>query len=159
MALIVEDGSGLPNAESYISVEDADAYFSARGNASWAALTVEAKEAALRLATDYMSAAYGGKWCGKRLTDTQALDWPRTGRDGIPEALKRQCAELAVRASTGPLMADQGAAVQSETVGPISVTYAKGGSTGAVRYTAVDSALRAAGLFCVRPGFIPAIRA
>lgn len=158
MALIVEDGSGLPNAEAYISVEDADAYFSVRGNAAWAALDAPQKEAALRLGADYMGAVYGPKWCGKRLTDAQALDWPRTGREGVPEAVRRANAELAVRASSGQLMADEGAAVQSETVGPISVTYAKG-STGAVRYKAVDAALMAADLFCVRPGFIPAIRA
>lgn len=158
MALIVEDGTGLPDAEAYISVADADAYFAARGNAVWAALDTPQKEAALRLGADYMGAVYGPKWCGKRLTDTQALDWPRTGREGVPEAARRANAELAVRASAGQLMADEGAAVQSETVGPISVTYAKG-NTGAVRYTAVESALRAAGLFCVRPGFIPAVRA
>lgn len=158
MALIVEDGSGLPNAEAYISVEDADAYFSVRGNAAWAALGTPQKEAALRLGADYMGAVYGPKWCGKRLTDAQALDWPRTGREGVPEAVRRANAELAVRASAGPLMGDQGAAVQSETVGPISVTYAKG-NTGAVRYAVVDASLKAAGLFCVRPGFIPAIRA
>ena len=35
MALVVEDGTGLANAESYISVADADTYFSAlRGDAS-----------------------------------------------------------------------------------------------------------------------------
>lgn len=158
MALIVEDGTGLPDAEAYISVADADAYFAARGNAVWAALDTPQKEAALRLGADYMGAVYGPKWCGHRLTDGQALDWPRTGFDGVPVVVARMNAELAARASQGPLMADEGAAVQSETVGPISVTYAKG-STGAVRYTAVESALRAAGLFCVRPGFIPAVRA
>ncbi len=34
MALIVEDGTGLANAESYLSVADADAYFLAHGNPS-----------------------------------------------------------------------------------------------------------------------------
>src|SRR5690606_26077568 len=97
------------------------------------------------------------RWRGKRLKAEQALSWPRDV-EGVPEAVRRANAELAVRASAGPLMADQGAAVQSETVGPISVTYAKG-NTGAVRYTAVESALRAAGLFSMRPGFIPVVRA
>lgn len=158
MALIVEDGSGLPDAEAYISVADADAYHHARGNVAWAALTTEAKEAALRLGADYMGAVYGPKWCGKRLTDTQALDWPRTGREGVPEAVRRANAELAVRASAGPLLADQGPAVKQETVGPLSVTYADGARQ-STRYAAVDAALRAAGLFRSAAAFIPAVRA
>ncbi len=35
MALIVEDGTGLSTAESYISVADATTYHTARGNSSW----------------------------------------------------------------------------------------------------------------------------
>src|SRR5690606_27756416 len=92
MALIVEDGTGLPNAEAYISVADADSYFAKRGNSAWAALTVDAKEVALRLGADYMAAVYGPRWCGERLTDTQALDWPRD-EQGVPEAVKRANAE------------------------------------------------------------------
>lgn len=157
MALVVEDGTGLADAEAYISVADADTYFAARGNATWAALTTEAKEQALRLGADYMGAVYGPRWCDDRLTATQALDWPR-GVQGVPEAVKRANAELAVRASAGPLLADQGAAVQSETVGPISVTYAEGARQ-TVRYVAVDSALSAAGLLCRGFGQIPVVRA
>jgi hypothetical protein len=33
--LTVEDGTGLSNADSYVSVATADAYFTARGNKSW----------------------------------------------------------------------------------------------------------------------------
>lgn len=157
MALIVEDGTGLPDAEAYISVADADAYHAARGNAAWAALAEPAKEAALRLATDYMEAEYGPRWRGNRLTAEQALSWPR-GVEGVPEAVRRANAELAVRASAGPLLADQGPAVKQETVGPISVTYADGARQ-STRYAAVDAALRAAGLFRSAAAFIPAVRA
>lgn len=156
MALIVEDGTGMADAEAYISVADADTYFAARGNASWAALTTEAKEQALRLGADYMGAVYGPRWCGTRLTTTQALDWPRDV-EGVPEAVKRANAELAVRASAAPLLADAGAQVKQEVVGPISVTYADGARQG-VDYKAVDAALRASGLLC-RGGFIAAVRA
>ncbi|SRR5690606_1904871 len=157
MALIVEDGTGLPNAEAYISVADADSYFAKRGNSAWAALTVDAKEVALRLGADYMAAVYGPRWCGERLTDTQALDWPRD-EQGVPEAVKRANAELAVRASAGVLLADQGAQVKSETVGPISVTYADGARQ-ETRYAAVDASLRAAGLLCGSANMIPVVRA
>lgn len=157
MPLIVENGTGLPDAETYISVADADTYFAARGNAAWAALTTEAKEAALRLATDYMEAEYGPRWRGERLKAKQALSWPR-GVEGVPEAVRRANAELAVRASAGPLLADQGPAVKQETVGPLSVTYADGARQ-STRYVAVDAALRAAGLFRSAAAFIPAVRA
>lgn len=144
MALVVEDGTGLANAESYISVADADTYFSDRGNATWAALTTLAKEQALRKATDYLVATYELRWMGARTTSTQALDWPRMNvprpdiqggyrsfplywdYNVVPTAITRACAELALRASSADLVADVGAQVKQETVGPISVTYTDG---------------------------------
>lgn len=151
MALVVEDGTGLPNAEAYISVTNADAYLLARGNAAWSALTTEAKEQALRNGADYMIGVYGSRWKGARKTAEQALDWPRTGvvangfdvaDDTVPAAVARANAELAVRASAGELLGDQGAQVKQETVGPISVTYADGARQ-ATRYAAVDGILGA----------------
>ena len=126
MALVTEDGTGLADAESFASVATADTYFGDRGVAAWASLDVAAQEAALRLGTDYMEAQYGLLWAGERKTTTQALSWPRVGWTGVPEAVQRACCELAIRASAGPLLVDQGPQVEKETVGPISVTYATG---------------------------------
>lgn len=144
MAIVIEDGTGKSNAEAYISVADADAYFAARGNAAWEALADDAKEQALRAGADYL---HGYTWKGYRLTTTQALVWPRYGVvvDGVtqapvPEAIRRSNAELAVRASSGSLLVDAGAQVKSETVGPISVTYADGARQ-QTRYEAVDRML------------------
>ena len=166
MALIVEDGTGKPDAEAYISVADADAYFTARGNATWAALPDDsAKEAALRLGADYMEGAYGQRWKGCRISQTQALSWPRDGvcvdgydlpDDEVPVAVARANAELAVRASAGSLLEDQGAQVKSEQVGPIAVTYADGARQ-SVRYSAVDAMV--ASLLAYGPGRIPLVRA
>ena len=72
MALITEDGTGRADAESYCSVAAADAHHAARGAAAWAALTTEAKEQALRRATDYMGQIYGPLWAGHRSLPTQA---------------------------------------------------------------------------------------
>jgi hypothetical protein len=150
VALIVEDGSIVADAESYASVADADAYFAARANAAWAALATDAaKEAALRSACDYIEAVYGGRWLGDRVSDTQALSWPRSGvcvdgveiaDDAIPAQLVRANMELALKASADSLLADQSAQVTSETVGPISVTYADGARQG-VKYAFVDALL------------------
>ena len=156
MALITETGSGSATAESYISVTDADTYFSARADAVWTLLNTAAKEAALRKATDYMLATYGLRWSGVRKTTTQALDWPRLWCERrnvingafplywddttVPVAVQRACAELAVRASAAELVPDVGAQVKSETVGPISVVYADGARQ-SDSYKAVDAML------------------
>lgn len=172
MALVVEDGTGKADAESYISVADADTYFTNRGNATWAALATDAKEQALRKATDYMLATYGLRWAGVRVTDTQALDWPRYNvprrdaasmaygalyydSDEVPTAVARACAELAVRASADDLSPDLSAQVKQETVGPISVTYADGARQD-TRYKAVDLMLAQ---FLKGLGSVPVARA
>ena len=54
MALTPETGAGLADADSYCSQADADAYHDDRGNGAWALLDSDAKDAALRKATDYM---------------------------------------------------------------------------------------------------------
>ena len=155
MPLIVETGSGLANADSFISVADADTYFTDRGNTVWAGSTT-VKEQALRKATDFMQGRYIRKWKGERTHETQALAWPRENvndADGydldsnvVPEAVRRACAELAVRSLTASLLPDDTTpGITSESVsipGPISksVTYA-GSKTASPTYTAVDRML------------------
>ncbi|SEL12141.1 hypothetical protein SAMN05216359_105273 [Roseateles sp. YR242] len=145
MALIVEDGTGLADAESYASVADADDYFTKRGNAAWPVITTDKKEALLRQATEWLG-GYTGRWAGCRVKTTQALDWPRSSvrvdgvtlaYDKVPVALVRATCELAVRASAATLTADEGAQVKSETVGPIETVYADGARQ-QTRYPAVE---------------------
>lgn len=158
MALIVEDGTGKSDAESYSSVADATTYHTARGNAAWAALASDTiREQLLRKATDYMVATYRTRWAGYRKTTTQAVDWPRYevpildsategtyaafyASDEVPTAVARACAELALRAIDGDLAADLDVPVTSEQVGPISVTYAEGARQ-TKTYRAVDAML------------------
>ena len=86
MALVVEDGSGLSNAEAFISVADADTYFTAHGDPStWTALTTTDKEVALREGTAYLDLIYGRRWKGVRSSTTQALTWPRFSCTGLDE--------------------------------------------------------------------------
>lgn len=152
MALIVETGAGLANAESYASVAEATAYFGGRNKADdWDA--VDDKEAALRNATDYITQTYSGAWSGFRSRTEQALDWPRVDvpwdddpsgaypSNAIPAALKRACIELALRAGSGNLIEDLERETLSETVDVISVTYAPGGSR-QKRYTVAERLLR-----------------
>lgn len=122
MSLVTEDGTGLADAESYATVAAADVYFAARGVIAWDG-TTEAKEQALRRATDYMGATFSRLWRSSRSTVTQALDWPRIGWESVPETIRRACMELALRAQGLDLAPDVGAQVKRETVGPISVEY------------------------------------
>lgn len=150
MALIVEDGTGLSNAESYISVADANAYHTARANDAWSELETLEKEQHLRRATDYMLAVYRERWKGYRTKDSQALDWPRESiyidaridalaNNLIPSEVKRACAELALRSITESLAPDIERATTEETVGPITVKYAAGPTNKRFRF--VDALL------------------
>lgn len=151
MSLIVEDGTGLATAESYISVADAGTYHSNRGNTAWAALTSDTvREQYLRKGTDYIEQVYGLRWQGYQVYPTvQALSWPRydvwTGEryiesDEIPTAIKNACAELALKAATETLNEDLEQGVIREKVGSIEVEYDKS-SPQAKRYKAVDAML------------------
>lgn len=112
MAIVVEDGTGKTNADSYISVADADTYNTAHNaDTVWDAATTAAKEKALRLATQYLDNNYNGRWFGSRSNDDQALAWPRSGvedidgyaieNDEMPQKLKDACVEAAVRSANG----------------------------------------------------------
>jgi hypothetical protein len=90
MALIVEDGTGKADAQSYVDVAGADAYHAARGNAAWATSTAEdgtattrpaeEREAALLRATAFIDATYRDRFPGYRARGrAQALEWPRVG--------------------------------------------------------------------------------
>ena len=84
-SFVVEDGTGLDNATSYVSVANADDYFAVDLNAAgWTALTTEQKELQLGWATRFLDQKT--TWKGSPATTVQALRWPRTGtydRDGV----------------------------------------------------------------------------
>lgn len=160
MALIVEDGTGLANAESYVSVADATAYHARMGNTAWAAISSDAtKEQLLRKATDYMIAQYRFQFAGYRQYSTQALDWPRlyvpltdvlsanvfaqyVDSGTVPTTVKNACAELALKANSATLMEDLTQGVIREKVDVIEVEYDKY-SPQPIRYAQVDAMLSA----------------
>ena len=118
MALVVEDGTGLSNADSYLSVADADTYHTAHGNpAAWSSASDADKEEALRLATQYIDVVYGRRFSGTKLAATQALRWPRNGvyddegqlldNDSIPVRVEQATAELALRQLGADLLPDE----------------------------------------------------
>jgi len=131
VALIVENGTGMATAESYISVADADARATAFGNTAWTGSDA-LKEAALRRATRYMVQTYRNRWKGIRLIRDQALDWPRYGvevdgysieSDVVPPEIAGACADLAARALTEDLSPDLERGIVREKVGPLETEY------------------------------------
>ena len=149
MAIVVEDGSGKADANSYASVAIADDYFLLRGRNSWGALSTEAKEASLINATDYLEATYRNAWLGSRVSNTQALSWPRydvlldgfaIASNTVPPIVVSACMELALRASSEDLLTDTGAKVIRERVDVLEVEYSEYGSAN-TRYTFVERLL------------------
>lgn len=167
MALVIENGTIVSGAEAYISVTDADTYFSSRGNpTSWSGATTAEKEAALRYATQYMELRYRFK--GDLIESTQPLSFPRTsfynhdnkllaGSGTIPTAIQHANAELALRHLTENLFYSTNpddSRITSKSIGDVSETYDVNRSSS--RFTFIDLLL---GDYLLNsPSVVPVIR-
>lgn len=128
MAIIVEDGSIVTGANSYVSVADLTTFATARG-----VTLVDDEEMLLIKAMDYIEQlAYKGV---KRTRD-QGLQWPRVDvyidgyyfdSDEIPQQLKDGLCHAAIAIDEGndPL-ADEVRKTIREKVGDLEVEYAPG---------------------------------
>lgn len=94
---------GGPNADSFVSLADANSYHNARlHNDEWDDASPTEREVALKWATRLLD---GVDWLGRQWSDTQALRWPRIevpDREGsywdydeIPKFLREATSELA----------------------------------------------------------------
>lgn len=132
MALIIEDGSGYSNAQSYVSTSDLIAYSTLYG-----LTTPSNPEVAIMHAMRYLEGAFFDRWVGYKKTEEQALSWPRAyaaRRDGwavseseIPKDVKDAVCVLAIKYGTSSdLLPDMTAAnrTKKEQIGPIMVQYA-----------------------------------
>jgi hypothetical protein len=79
MALIVEDGTGDPDANSYVSQADASAYLALMGVTLWAALTSDEKDAKLIMAKLLVDDGATYIYDGDRVGTEQSGEWPRLG--------------------------------------------------------------------------------
>jgi len=148
MAIIVEDGTRPTGANSYASIETADAYHAARSNATWGAASDAEKEVALIKSADYLN---GLSWSGRKVAQ-RIMAWPRVdvvdgdgysvGSGGVPDQIADACCYMAGEflAGADPLAA-QGRALSEMTVGAVSLKYAAGSSL-SPQYPALKAILR-----------------
>lgn len=146
MALIIEDGSGVANANSYVTTAEWDTWATARGIAhSHSASKIEEL---ILTAMDYIEAQ---NFLGRKATDAQSLQWPRTevyidsysvNSDEIPKELKNSVYEVTRTVSDGNFaLSAKDRQTTQEKIGDITVTYKN--NAGMKKETpAVRSALR-----------------
>ena len=144
MALIVEDGSGLSDAESYVSVADAGTYCTAHGLTAWTGVDA-VKESALRNATQYIDTMYNFR--SAKSYSSQALEFPRQMwdwyDDPLMNRLRSATVELAVKALSANLFADVEPSVTTMVkVGPITKETRPVDTGGQKRYAAIDALLK-----------------
>jgi hypothetical protein len=126
MAFVVEDGTGLSNANSYCDLTFAASYFEDRNAVTWDVLDDDIKKASLILATDYIEMRFGSQLRGVKFNLLQSLFYPATLTSGlpidtfiydeldptlvlgvdIPTAIKKATCEYAIRASKNTLIKD-----------------------------------------------------
>lgn len=137
MALILETGEGLETADSLVTLAEVRAFAGSRGKTVSA---VDATlEASIRSAHEYLI-FNEARFSGSRAKHLQALPFPRTGatlhgvvleNTVIPQTLKNAVCQLVLESAASDLLpAADAAVVVSETVGPISTTYAANGVAG-----------------------------
>jgi hypothetical protein len=144
--IVVEDGTGKTDANSYISTTTGDAVLEEVYLLMGLSSAPTLNDIDCIAGTRYIDVVFGSRWMGIRSNEDQALDWPRTyvpdgqeyyfDSDEIPSELEKACALYAYYAQTDgsnmiPNQQDEGA-VKSETLkaGPISksVEYTGGNS-------------------------------
>ncbi len=145
MALIVEDGSIVAGANTYVTVSGADDYFDLYVDSRWTATaaTDAKKEAAIYKGMRYLE---GLNWKGTTVSgmETQPLQWPRqdvkdrddvaVSEDVVPDQVVWALCEAAVRSlhSDNQLQPDlyRGGKVSAERVSTISRAYQRNAPSG-----------------------------
>lgn len=161
MALVVEDGTGLADADSYVAVADVTSYLTqyhpAADVTTWTALTTAEQERCCRYAARWTDSTYGSRLPGCRINATMARLFPRLQAqdwegyaiedDDVPTCWLQANCEMAFRVGQGddPLAdVTESSTVMSEsvTVGPITVSEQyQSGKNVVKRYPVIDRLL------------------
>lgn len=147
--LIIEDGSQVVNANSFVTDAEYKAYTDLRGLS--VAATQPEREADLIAAVDYMHALEGSMQ-GTRASSTQALMYPRynvslygylLASDKIPTELKQAQMEAAVYSTSNSLQinSEESNLASFSVDGAYSESYHEGGSRTKIRLDSVNGKL------------------
>ena len=148
MTLILEDGSGVTNSNTYVDDAEYVAYALARGKTIGSDAT--AREIELIKSMDFLE-GHRDVFKGMKTEFDQSLQWPRSGVfidsfqvdfDSIPEELKRAQMESAIILnSTEILKTGDVQNVSKEQLDVLSVEYFNGGSWTNARQETVSAYL------------------
>ena len=146
--LIIEDGSVVADANSFVTDEEFKKYANLR--CMDVPATQPERESLLILAMDYLFSVEP-KMQGCRVSIDQELPYPRSGvcancfnipSDSIPKTLKNAQMELALQANTSDILISQSMQnVSKEKLGELEVEYFSGGSWSTVRTDRADAYL------------------
>lgn len=149
MALIVEDGSIVDGANSYVTLAEIRAYCEARG------LELPEEDAGVEVmavqAFDYLEAMNG--WKGCPVQPNQRTAWPRDGvvigtyqlpSTEIPWQLKEAQCQATYEATVTDLMPNPTAAIKREKVDVLETEYQDGASStyGETSFPKVDAKIK-----------------
>lgn len=152
---IVEDGTCVENANSYVSLEEASQYMTNKNREDWLALTDAEKKASLIKGTQYVDNQF--TWKGRRKYYEQNLAFPRVKLidldgflvEGIPKRLKEAVCEAAFYGyqSSVDLFTthNENGAVKRQKVDVVEVEFFDSTETAVdyiSRYAALDALLR-----------------
>ncbi|SNS00249.1 hypothetical protein SAMN04488503_2284 [Humidesulfovibrio mexicanus] len=150
MALTIENGVVVPNANTYADLATVTAYHAARGNSGWLASSEDAEPAILR-AMNYIESR---PWKGQKTAYSNPLCWPRTGvvdreqfdvpADTVPAGVISALCEAALRELVKPgcLAPDleRGGRILSDSIAGVSTSYEQGAPAGTT-FASITNAL------------------
>lgn len=145
ITLVVENGMGLPNANSYCDLDFAIEYCTMKGYTDWLKLTENQQKIFIIRGTEFVDNFY--TWKGIRKRQSQSMAFPRDNIydddkypvEGIPDKLKKACIEAAflnASSSANTLFStkDENGKVKKQKVDTLEVEYfnaEQSGMTGA----------------------------
>ena len=134
ISFVVEDGTGLPNANSYCGLDYALEYCVSKGYTNWLSLTEDMQKIYIIRGTEFVDNFYN--WKGRRGSQSQSMAFPRLDLydedhyevRGVPDKLKKACIEAAfLNSSSGSdtlfTTKDENGAIKRQKVDSLEVEY------------------------------------
>lgn len=134
ISFVVEDGTGLPNANSYCDLDYALEYCVSKGYTNWLSLTEDMQKIYIIRGTEFVDNFYN--WKGRRGSQSQSMAFPRLDLydedhyevRGVPDKLKKACIEAAfLNSSSGSdtlfTTKDENGAIKRQKVDSLEVEY------------------------------------